>query len=178
MPIKYVIGIDPGAAGGVGRLWSDGTLEPFRMPSKAKGGKGAILPMLRRVLAPEGLEGVVIEHVWGRKGDSARSVTTFMKHVGLLEGYVTSILMPEGASGMLAPLEWVTPTVWQPKLGCPKAPKRTKGGPKAHIRKRIHKTNLKDYAHKLFPKNKLTLYTADAALIALYAGKLFLEKSL
>lgn len=162
---EWVLGIDPGAAGGFARRALDGSdMEVWRMPTKAKGGNQAIVELVHEILKEWGCGLIVIEHVWGREGDGKRQITTFMKHVGLLEGAIRSALIDTAYD--MPEIRFVAPTVWQKALGCPKAPTK-KEEPSRNRRKTIHKNNLRDYAQEKFEMS-LTLCTADAALIAEY----------
>lgn len=165
---EWVFAIDPGVDGGFARLSKEGTLELWRMPTKAKGGKKAIVQVIHRILTDRGCKLIVIESVWGREGDGKRQITTFMKHVGLLEGAVLSALLSNPEPPVIL---FVPPTKWQKVLGCPKAPTKTEE-PKAHRRKTIHKNRLKAVAEGMFPDNRFTLCTSDAALLAEYGRKL------
>jgi hypothetical protein len=165
---EWVFAIDPGADGGFARLFVEGALNTWRMPTKAQGGKQAIVETLHSLLTDRGCKLIVIESVWGREGDGKRQITTFMKHVGLLEGVVLSALLsdPEPPEILFVP-----PTKWQKVLGCPKAPTKTEE-PKAHRRKTIHKNRLKAVAEGMFPGKRFTLCTSDAALLAEYGRRL------
>lgn len=158
----WVLAIDPGASGGIARLWGTGELETWRMPTEAQGGKLAFIERIFEVFTDWRCVRVVLENVWGREGDGKRQITTFMKHVGFLEGVVLSALRDKAEPPDVV---WVAPTKWQKALGCPKAPTKAEE-PKAGRRKTIHKNRLKDFAHETFPGSKFTLCTCDAALLA------------
>jgi hypothetical protein len=166
--LQWVLAIDPGADGGLARLSKGGKLELWRMPTAAKGGKRAIVEVIHCILEAWGCKLIVIENVWGREGDGKRQITTFMKHVGLLEGAVLSALLGDPEPPEIV---WVPPTKWQKTLDCPKAPTK-KEEPKAQRRKTIHKNRLKAVAEKMFPESRFTLCTADAALLAEYGRRL------
>lgn len=159
--MSWVLGVDPGLSGGFAIVHETGELETWSMPKT----EAKIIRLIEGLADREGtVESIFLEDVWGRAGNSARSNTTFMKHTGGLRGCIlTAFDIKRGGFPLFRE---VKPKTWQSDLGTPKAPKEPKGGKKAHIRQRIHKNNLKDFAANLWPDHKFTLLTCDAALIA------------
>ncbi len=156
----WILGIDPGTDGGFCELHDDLSIKTWRNPKS----EADRVRLITGITSKEGCEGVFLEFVHGRLGNSMKSVTTFMKGTGFLKGSVlTAFDIQRGGFPLFRE---VAPKKWQDDLGAPKAPKEPKGKKKAHIRKRIHKNNLKDFASEIFPDHKFTLYTCDAALIA------------
>jgi len=159
--MNWVLGVDPGADGGIARIFFDGEYESWRTPkSDAK-----IAALFLNLSSQPGCEKIWFENVWGRSGNSMRAVTSFMKGTGFLKGCIyTSFL----SNGGLPPYKEVTPSIWQKIIGVPKMSKDKRPH---HYRKREHKNTLKDVAQRLFPKIKCTLCNSDALLIALVAAK-------
>ncbi len=162
----WILAIDPGVSGGLVIRHRDPEkpVEARRMPK----GERAIADFFYALGAEPGLQAVYLEKVWGRESDSKRSINTFMLHTGFLRGCVIGLLIFPGPTD--PKFVDVLPNTWQRAMDCPKM-SRDKTI-KHHIRKRIHKNALKTLAIEHHPDlKKVTLYTADALLIAEYAAR-------
>ena len=146
------IGIDPGATGALVALFKRSeafatTPMPATMPE--------ILDWFRRVATLDAH--AVIERVGGYvRGVDAPGAAMF----NFGKGY-GALLMALCAAGV--PHEEVTPNVWMRGLGI--SPRK-----KGEARK-DWKSRLKAKAQQLFPREKVTLVTADALLIAEYCRR-------
>lgn len=142
---KYIIGIDPGFAGGVVILDGENgeVVECAKMPSTPMD----ILAFLQRYG-----EGVCyMEAVgYGMPGQSSKATATFARHNGHLE----MALLACGISTIM-----ITPAKWQKHFNL---------GSKKGESKMSHKNRIKAFAQTRFPKQKVTLWAADALAIASY----------
>ena len=147
----YIIGIDPGLAGGIVCLGAGGNvIEIRKMPETPYD----ILEFVRR-FAQGGLFGggvtCYMEKVGlGMPGQSSKATATFARHCGHLEMALLSL--------GIKTVE-VTPQKWQ---------KHYQLGKSTDYSKTEWKNRLKSCAQQLFPKEKVTLAVADALLIAEY----------
>lgn len=96
----------------------------------------------------------VIEKVHAMPGQGVTSMFTFGQSFGFLRGLLTAVEVP---------FEEVHPRSWQKALGIPK---RDKNESKTQFKNR-----LKTRAQQLYPKEKVTLKTADALLLATYCQR-------
>lgn len=142
----YIIGIDPGALGGIAVL--DGTsgevVECVKMPST---------PMdIYLYLSKWGNKALCfIESVgYGMPGQSSKATATFARHNGHLE----MALLALGISTIK-----VGPAKWQKALGL--------SGKKGES-KQSHKNRIKAKMQSRHPSIKMTLWAADALAIASY----------
>lgn len=87
---------------------------------------------------------------YGMPGQSSKATATFARHNGHLE-------MALLACGI--PTIMVTPTKWQKHFNL---------GSKKGESKTSHKNRIKAFAQTRFPKQKVTLWAADALAIASY----------
>ena len=163
--MPWILAIDPGKTGGLVVRYKEDE-KPLHAQTMPQKGEPAIAEWFREMGQVPGLKAIYLERVWGREGDSKRSITTFMSHLGFLRGCAySSLILPAESPPRLVE---VPPTKWQNSLDCPKAPSKEQE-PKAHRRKTIHKNDLNDMAQEMFPDQKVTLRTADALLISEYA---------
>lgn len=142
---KIYLGIDCGQNGGLAWLDEDGSLlECIKMPSTPED--------VLTALGSYDCESVVcfMEKVGGMTGQSASASFTFGKGYGEL----TMALLAKGISTTL-----VTPQKWQKYFNL--------GGKKGES-KTSHKNRIKAWAQQRFPKQKVTLWAADALAIASY----------
>ena len=146
--MKAIIGIDPGANGGIAWITSDGKACVEKMPDT--------LQDLWELVESIGFKApdftpyqikAYIEQVSSSPQMGVVSSFSFGRGYGNLEMALT-------AAGI--PFERVRPQVWQKALGC-----MTKGDKNVSKRK----------AQELFPDRKITHATADALLIAHYGTK-------
>ena len=146
-----IIGIDPGASGGVA-VYSNGTMESYGMPE----GYTEIYDFLLHIKRAYPDCTAILEDVGkGIPGQSSKATATFARHNGHLE-------MALYALGIRS--EKVTPQKWQ------KFYSNTIGNSKGKT-KTEWKNILKNEAKRRYPELNITLKTADAVLIAEYGRK-------
>jgi hypothetical protein len=147
--MKYgtIIGVDPGANGGVAWITSDGKACVEKMPDTLQDLWDLVVSI--SLEAGTGGTGIraYLESVSSSPQMGVVSAFSFGRGYGNLEMALT-------AAGI--PFERVRPQVWQKSLGC-----MTKGDKNVSKRK----------AQELFPDRKITHATADALLIAYYGTK-------
>jgi len=145
----YYIGIDPGEKGAVVVLNSEGKLVDCMIcPNTQKG----MIDFLQKYSFEDAF--CIIEKVHGMPGMSGSGMFTFGTNYG------------SWTMGLLTcniPFEEHSPQKWMKYYSLKKEQKESK---------QDWKNRLKDRAHKLFPKEKITLATADAVLIAFYNFKI------
>lgn len=143
--MKTIIGIDPGAHGGIAVLYSDNNIYIYDMPSTPKD----ILEFFDEFRGKDCY--AILEDVGhGMPGQSSSATAKFARHNGHLE-------MALLACGI--PTRKVIPSKWMRSLGI---------GSSSGLSKKDWKNKLKAKAQELFPCTKMTLATCDAALIAYY----------
>jgi crossover junction endodeoxyribonuclease RuvC len=149
MKYETIIGVDPGANGGIAWITSDGKACVEKMPDTLQD----LWELIRDITnhPRSSLDGrkykAYIEAVSSSPQMGVVSSFSFGRGYGNLEMALT-------AAGI--PFERVRPQVWQKALGC-----MTKGDKNVSKRK----------AQELFPDRKITHATADALLIATYGTK-------
>lgn len=151
-----ILGIDPGASGGVAVLY-DGVAEAIKMPRTREG--------ICAIIEDYAPNAVFLEKVGGyRKGNPTPGsmMFNFGRGVGWWEMALTALGFP---------FEEIPPATWQ------KALEISFRNSQAGESKEQFKRRLLSRAREEFPELKVTHYTADALLIALY-GKRKLEKTL
>lgn len=151
MSILYV-GSDPGSSGAAAVLRENGSIYSVCRYEKST------LPDIAeyfRSLADSDLC-VMTEQVGSRPGQGVRSMFTFGRNMGHIEGILTALQIP---------YDMVTPQVWQRRLGIqPKAKEETK---------EQHKKKVRQFAQqRRWPKYNVTADIADALLIADYCRRL------
>jgi len=158
-----IIAIDPGLSGGI--AWSDHNVrgEAVKMPDTPKG----ILDYLQYLKSIyEGnpsADGCIcyLEDVHSMPKQGVKSMWTFGEHYGALQ----AILLCLGI-----PMKTVTPNTWQKAIGAsrPKPPKDATPSQR-EAAKREGKHNIKRIVEARFPTLQVTLKTADALGILIYA---------
>lgn len=148
----YFIGVDPGKSGGVAVLNYDpntalSTVEWLRKMPDTNQEVWELFDDL-----PVGQ--AMLELVHSRPDQSVVAMFTFGENYGFLQGCLAAAEIP---------YEKVSPQKWQRGLGI--TPKQ------GHEDKPEFKRRLKDKAQCLFPGLNITLYTADALLIAEYCRR-------
>lgn len=147
---KYVIGIDPGVAGGIAFLDSEGNVvDVTKMPDTRQG----ILDLLRGYQNENPDLVCYLEDVGhGMPGQSSRATAVFARHCGHLEMALLALSIPTNT---------VTPQKWQ---------KSYQLGKSSEYAKSEWKRKLKEKSQQLFPQmgKRITLATCDALLIAEY----------
>lgn len=145
---RLILGIDPGALGGIAVLDIDGNVVSLtKMPDTPQD----ILDYLRQYSA----DGVCyMENVGnGMPGQSSKATATFARHNGHLEMALLSLGIK---TNMVTPAKWM---------------KSFQLGSSRDYSKTEWKNRLKSKAQQLFPREKVTLCVSDALLIAEYGRK-------
>ena len=143
-----ICGVDPGDNGGIAVLEGD-NLYTFKMPLTYPD----IYLVLKGIQEDFGPIKVVLERVGtGRPNQSLKSTVSFARHNGHLE-------MALYALGIQT--EEVTPQKWQKFYS-------NQIGSSKGLTKTEWKNKLKGLAQRLYPREKVTLNTADAILLAHY----------
>lgn len=149
-----IIGIDPGASGGIAVL-KESRLMVYNMPETYPDIYN-LLASLAEEHREEGLLAVMEDVGHGIPGQSSRATAVFARHNGHLE-------MALYALGIRAIK--VTPQKWQKYYS-------NSLGKSSQHEKRVWKNMLKGLAQQMFPSEKVTLKNADAILIANYGASL------
>lgn len=156
-----VMGIDPGASGGIAHLVEVSTVKG----SAWEMDNAVPMPKTERDVVDIIQSGVVhfavIEQVGGYTGEGqpGSAMFKFGYGAGIIKGAVLAAKIP---------FEMATPQKWQKALGIV--------GRKKTESKTQWKNRLKQKAQELFPDVKVTLATADALLIAEYARRVWLAR--
>lgn len=152
-----ILGIDPGASGGLAFFNMErGLLDVFDMPivEVKRGGrnKKEVSPqMLQAIIGARRVHGAYLEKVGAMPGQGVSSMFQFGRSVGMIEGVLATLLIPTS---------YVTPQKWQKEVGA-------RGGKDASRAR----------AAELFPayaanfQRKKDDGRADAALIAFYGAQ-------
>ena len=161
-----IIAIDPGLSGGI--AYKDGELEyAVKMPDTIKG----IIDLLQaiRFQFEDGRTGqkhycsaiCYLEDVHSMPKQGVKSMWTFGEHYGALQ----AILLCLGI-----PMKTVTPNTWQKAIGAsrPSVPKDATPSQR-EAAKREGKHKIKQIVEARFPTLQVTLKTADALGILIYA---------
>ena len=146
---RLIIGIDPGAAGGIG---------VYSIP------QGCLIMAIKMPETPTDLLAFLklhslnskcyLEKVGGIPGNGANAMFNFGRGYGHLEMALLACRIPT---------ETVTPQKWQKEFQL--------GGRGKTMSKTEWKNKLKAKAQQLFPTFNVTLATCDAMLIALYGSR-------
>lgn len=132
-----IIGIDPGASGGI--AWhTDGGMDCCKMPETERDVWHALQTL---VVSSDGKRKAYIEKVHSSPQQGVTSAFTFGRGYGFLRGCLIALEIP---------FEEVTPQKWQSAMGC-----MTKG------KKNVSKSR----AQQLWPGITITHAVADALLI-------------
>lgn len=148
-----LMGIDPGASGGVAVLYGSGKLIVEPMPATLRD-LWCMFNEERAVYSNEEACFAVMEQVHAMPKQGVSSTFTFGRGVGRLEMALTAADIP---------YESVTPRKWQKELGI-----QAKSKDWSNTQWKNH---LKEHAQRLYPEQKITLKTADALLILEYARR-------
>lgn len=147
------LGVDPGKHGGVAILWEQGRVALLTPIPESLGDLHSLLTLDDLLIDDPCTVHAVLEKVGGYtgQGQPGSAMFNFGKGVGQLE----ALLYANGIS-----YEEVPPQRWQKAMGItPKKKTETKTQ---------WKNRLRGMAQKLFPREKITLATADALLMAEY----------
>ena len=140
-----ILCIDPGASGGIALVDLYGIIDAFPMPEGMTGQIDAIRTM---AVNHVGLHAVIEKVGFHRPGNSAVSTAKFARHCGHLEAALYSAGIP---------FEEVSPAVWMKALGALPADKTAR------------KNAIKEIAARRFPHLTVTLKTADALGMMIWA---------
>jgi hypothetical protein len=147
--MKCFIGMDPGKSGAVAVLATDGTLLGVCRLSETPKDVVDCLREITKEFEPV----VALEKVGVMPGEGVSGAFSFGTIAGGLEWACVCLDFR---------YEKVTPQAWQKGMGVP-----TRGT----ATKTEHKNSLKAKAQALFPRHKVTLYDADALLLAEFARR-------
>jgi len=151
---RYVLGIDPGSLGGVVVMdIQKGSVKATKMPETFPD----IYNLIRNIASDCGSANIiaVMENVGhGMPGQSSSATAKFARHNGHLE-------MALYAAGIRT--EMVTPQKWQRYYS-------NSIGTSKGLEKTVWKNKLKGEAQRLFPSLSVTLWNADAILMANYGA--------
>ena len=139
-----IIGIDPGRSGAVA-IWSGGIDKVIKCPSNSK--------EMANVIKSVSNENVVayVERVWARPSNATRAAFTFGVNYGEWLGILAALKIK---TVLVTPQTWMKYYKDKFKIKLPKE-------------KKDRKNKLKEIATQYTDK-KVTLYNADAILIAVY----------
>lgn len=140
-----VLGIDPGASGGIACWRHNEPLRAFAMPET----EGDQIELIRELTAP-GIAVAFLELVGGFTGKGQPGSAMFK--FGRSFGFTLGVLQTLGVR-----VELVRPQVWQKPLGL--------GTASSCATRNEWKAKLRSCAQRLYPKLKPTLATADAILM-------------
>lgn len=154
MENKIIIGIDPGAAGGIAVLDAP-NIELYNMPETFPDIYNLLLSIRNRYAGRERL--AILEDVGhGMPGQSSKATAVFARHNGHLEMALYALGIPAVK---------VTPQKWQKYYS-------NSLGKSSQYEKRDWKNKLKGLAQQMYPSQKVTLKNADAILLANYGTSL------
>ena len=148
--MKIIIGIDPGRSGAMA-VWSDGIEKAIKCPSSSK--------EMADIIKSVGNKNVVayVERVWARPSNATRAAFTFGVNYGEWLGILATLNIK---TVLVTPQTWMKYYKDKFKIKLPKE-------------KKDRKNKLKEMAAEYTDK-KVTLYNADAILIAVYG---FIEQN-
>ncbi len=138
------IGIDPGKSGGICFLMDD-EIKTFKCPATTH-------DMTEELILAKDIRKctAVVEKVWSFPGQGVKSCFNFGYNYGLWQGILSALKIP---------YKLVPPNKWMRYYSVPK------------LEKRDRKNYLKQLAQQMYPDHKVTLYNADAILLANYLKK-------
>jgi len=141
---KIYIGIDPGKAGGICFLMDD-EIKTFKCPATTH-------DMAEELILAKDIRKctAVVEKVWSFPGQGVRSTFNFGYNYGVWIGILSALKIR---------YKLVPPGTWMKHYGS--MPKE----------KKDRKNYLKQLAQQMYPDHKVTLYNADAILLANYIKK-------
>lgn len=145
---EYFMGVDPGLSGGYAIIDAIGTvIEVVKTPETPKDYMEKLKNYSDKKIF------CVIEQVHSMPQNGSKANFTFGWVVGVLESVLTFTQIP---------FEQSSPQKWMKYMGM----KKDKSEEKTQ-----YKNRLKEKAQQLFPKEKVTLWNADALLIAEYCRR-------
>jgi len=147
---KYYIGVDPGKTGGIVIIDSTSlVIEVFKTPETIRDFIDRLTPYMNESVF------CLTEKVSSMPQNGGKANYTF----GYINGVLHTVLTTTGI-----PFELVTPRTWM------KSYMMKKGKSEGNTQ---WKNRLKQKAQMLFPKEKVTLWNADALLIAEYCKRMY-----
>ena len=150
---KIILGIDPGAAGGV-CVYDNGKITAHKMPETYPD-IYLLLDEIKSAYRQKEVAAFLEDVGHGMPGQSSSATAKFARHNGHLEMALYALGIPTTK---------VTPQKWQRSFS-------NSLGKSSEHDKREWKNKLKGLAQQLFPTEKVTLNNADAILIAVYGAK-------
>ena len=143
------IGVDPGKSGGVACIDDENNMQCFRFP-KDLSSLVSTMKIIRKI--DKCFAKLELVHSFPNQG--VKSTFTFGENYGIWQGILSTLDIKYSK---------VTPRKWMAHYGVlPKV-------------KKDRKNRLKDIAQRAYPDTKVTLYVADAILIAKYAKEKYEE---
>tara|TARA_Y100000593_G_scaffold92334_1_gene183576 strand:- start:1503 stop:1940 length:438 start_codon:yes stop_codon:yes gene_type:complete len=141
---KIYIGIDPGKAGAMCFIM-DNEIKTFKCPKTTH-------DMAEELILAKNIKNctAIVEKVHSFPGQGVRSVWTFAENYGTWLGILSALHIQ---------FSLVSPQKWMKYYSVPK------------MEKKDRKNYLKQLAQQMYPDHKVTLYNADAILLANYLKK-------
>ena len=141
---KIYIGIDPGKSGGICFLMDD-DIKSFKCPATTH-------DMAEELILAKDIRKctAIVEKVWSFPGQGSVSTFNFGYNYGVWQGILSALHIQ---------YKLVIPNKWMKYYGVPK------------MEKKDRKNYLKQLAQQMYPDHKVTLYNADAILLANYLKK-------
>ena len=145
---KIYIGIDPGKSGGICFLMDD-DIKSFKCPVTTHDMTEDLVDIKETSMFLSGCTAIV-EKVHAFPGQGVTSCFNFGYNYGLWLGILSALKIP---------YTLVSPQKWMKFYGVPK------------MERKDRKNYLKQFAQQMYPDHKVTLYNADAILLANYLKK-------
>ncbi len=164
---KPILTVDPGASGGLALMDADGTVQTWPMPD----GMTATIDLLRSIAAMHPGVTATVEKVGGyMPGNAGPGAATFARHCGHIEAALYCLGVP---TEQVAPQTWQKAGGWSVSKHLPAGSKDMPDGKakrQAHsAAQRAHKNEVRDAMARRFPALSVTLKTADALGIMVWA---------
>ena len=149
-----LVGIDPGKSGGLAICYGAGNIVCESLDTETLRDLWDQIASIKESVALESNDVFcLVEQVGtGRPGNAAKAMTTFARHCGHIEAFLTAAEIP---------FDYVLPEKWMDATVGKSRPKVSQG-------KRKAKNYIKAYAQRRFPHLKITLKTSDALGILAY----------
>lgn len=144
------IGIDPGKSGGITTIKDNSEVEVFKIPYNEDGVDAIELKNFFKQLHKKNRVICMLEKIWGNSASSGFTEFSFGESYGMLKA---SLIFS------LTPFQLVAPKTWMAYYSINKHRDESRND---------WKNRLKKKAMELFPGVKVTLWNADALLIANY----------
>lgn len=152
MSQNAILGIDPGAHGGITLLNASGAvLSSAKMPETPHD----IAQLIGRMVQIVGIRMAYLEAVHSMPNDGKVQAFAFAKNVGILIGVLAALNVP---------YRELQPRAWQAAMGIPVKGAKTDSQ---------HKNLMRARAQQLFPAENIILAKSDSILIAEYGRRLW-----